>query len=288
MYPKFTKVGLSLALSLGLCVGTGVAGASADTVSTGTSFTAESSSLSPSSDVRSGSRAELKLIPAELTIPAGGKAQSRTQAWHHGPDPVCMRASYSLGEVPAGITAHISAAEDSMGQPATITVAHTGKTTARVAHIPITVRFGADTDTQLLKVHLPSGDGNSDQPLPAPVRGTYIDDLGSDVRGKIDATSVAKAGVTSEVVDGNRLTLGITAQHPCFEAVGITVVTPDGRRHTLKRAANNPTRCTPWSGESTANYRVRMKTDAEWKLELSSTSTDIGQLEAFRVSLDTM
>lgn len=287
MYPKTTKAGLATALTLGLCVGTGVTGASAGTVSAGTTLTTESSSVSAPSDLPPETYAQLSLEPAEVTLPAGGQVKTRAYGSWLSTEPVWARGTFHLGEVPQGITARIVRDKNDDTNAATITIFHTGTTTTKVLFIPVTVSFGRDTATKMLKVNVPLGNGNDNLPIPAPDNGTYIDEVGDDSRGRIDATSVAKAGVTSEVGSGNRLTLGIKAQHPCLEAVGITVVTPDGRRHTLKRAANNPTRCTAWSGERTGNYRVRMKTDGEWKLELSSTSTDVGQLQAFRVTLDT-
>lgn len=77
-----------------------------------------------------------------------------------------------------------------------------------------------------------------------------------------------KSTLTSTKANANKVTVTIDIDHPCSQQLGITIVTPDGRRNVVKRASRTY-RCNAWSGKLSETYTMRSRTDGDWTIEVS-------------------
>lgn len=106
-------------------------------------------------------------------------------------------------------------------------------------------------------------DKPTDKPTPNPGQDEFVNNNSQPIR---DLKAV-ESSVTSTKSGARELTISVDINHPCSQNLDIIVVTPDGRRNTLKRARYvNRNRCTAWSGVKSGTYSMRSESKGPWKL----------------------
>lgn len=105
------------------------------------------------------------------------------------------------------------------------------------------------------------------EPTPDPVDPGQ-DEFVNKERIAIEDYRTAKSSINSTFAGAKKVTLSIDITHSCSQNLGIVLVTPDGRRNTLKRGGYSR-RCTSWNGTLSDTYSMRTKSNGNWTLEIS-------------------
>lgn len=77
-----------------------------------------------------------------------------------------------------------------------------------------------------------------------------------------------KSSIKSTYAGARKVTLTLDIQHEYSQNLGIVLVTPDGRRNTLKRDRYSY-RCTPWTSAQSSTYSMRTASQGDWTLEVT-------------------